>query len=635
MTNAVAVSLTPRPRVDQTRTTRVAMVAMPWALPYRPSIQVGLLTAIARSYGFETDSHHVFLDWIARIGAEAYVEICPARSPQLGEWLFSAAAWGDDDPDPDDRLLVDLGAEIDPLLAAIDKDRQWLRDVRHRAVPEYLDELVEQTDWGAYGVVGLTSTFQQNNSSFAFARRLKQRWPGLVIVLGGANFDGPMGRAWMEGVDWIDHAVTGEGDVAFPALLAAIDDSIDAPSLAGVTSRRADGSLATNPPGPLLHDLDALPVPDYDEFFERAERLGLLPRSRARTVELPFESSRGCWWGERRHCTFCGLNGTNMHYRSKAPDRVLDEIATLAQRYGSFRFEAVDNILDRSYLDTLLRTITESESDYRFFFEIKANQSRDEVRRLRAAGVHRMQPGIESVSSHVLGLMRKGIRASANVNLLRWATYYGIEIGWNILCGFPGETVADYEEQADLLRSLVHLQPPIHCGRIHIDRFSPVFEDRESFEVRDLRPEPSYGYSVAARVDIGDAAYHFQGELAGSLPDSAYAGTEAAVEGWKALHQGERPRPTLVASWTPGLLHIDDGRDPAEPVTHVIEGAVADLYLACFDEPRTPAALRTELGVEAPLHDIETALDSLCQRRLMLRDGNLFLALALPATPAC
>jgi ribosomal peptide maturation radical SAM protein 1 len=632
--NAVAVSLTPRPRLDLTRHTRVALVALPWALPYRPSIQLGLLTSIARSYGFETDSHHAFLDFVALIGAAEYVEICPARSPQLGEWLFSAAAWGDDDPDPDDRLLIDLATEIDPLLAEVDKDRQWLRDVRHRVVPAYLDELVDQTDWGAYGVVGLTSTFQQNASSFAFARRLKQRWPGLVVVLGGANCDGPMGRAWMEGVDWIDHAVTGEGDLAFPALLAAIDEGSDATAVSGVTSRRADGSLVSNPPGPLVHDLDALPVPDYDEFFARAERLGLLPRSRARTVDLPFESSRGCWWGERRHCTFCGLNGSNMHYRSKAPARVLDEVAALTRRYGSFRLEAVDNILDRSYLDTLLRTLTESESDYRFFFEIKANQSRDDVRRLRAAGVHRMQPGIESVSSHVLGLMRKGIRASANVNLLRWATYYGIEVGWNILCGFPGETVADYDEQAELLRALVHLQPPIHCGRIHIDRFSPVFEDRESFEVRDLRPEPSYRYSMPASVDLTNAAYHFQGDLVGSLPDSAYAGTDAVVAEWKKLHDDD-PQPTLTASWTSGLVHIDDARDPASPITHVIEGAVAELYLACFDEPRTAGALRTELGIEAPLDDVEAALDRLCDRRLMLRDGNLFLALALPATPAC
>ncbi len=233
-----------------------------------------------------------------------------------------------------------------------------------------------------------------------------------------------------------------------------------------------------------------------------------------------------------------------MRYRSKAPSRTLAELGTLARRYGSFRMEAVDNILDRGYLDELLDVLSASETDYRLFFEIKANQSREEVRRLRAGGVTRMQPGIESFSTHVLSLMRKGIRGSANVNLLRWVTYYGIEVGWNILYGFPGETVDDYEDQAALLGALVHLQPPIHCGRIHIDRFSPVFEDRETFEVVDLRPEPSYCYSVPDTIDVNNAGYHFQGRLAGSLPDAAYESTDKAVAQWKTLHEaGRRCRP--------------------------------------------------------------------------------------------
>ena len=42
------------------------------------------------------------------------------------------------------------------------------------------------------------------------------------------------------------------------------------------------------------------------------------------------ETSRGCWWGERMHCTFCGLNGATMAYRSKSAPRALAELTHLA-----------------------------------------------------------------------------------------------------------------------------------------------------------------------------------------------------------------------------------------------------------------------------------------------------------------
>ena len=44
---------------------------------------------------------------------------------------------------------------------------------------------------------------------------------------------------------------------------------------------------------------------------------------------LLFETSRGCWWGAKSHCTFCGLNGETMAFRSKSPRRALDELEQL------------------------------------------------------------------------------------------------------------------------------------------------------------------------------------------------------------------------------------------------------------------------------------------------------------------
>jgi radical SAM superfamily enzyme YgiQ (UPF0313 family) len=74
-----------------------------------------------------------------------------------------------------------------------------------------------------------------------------------------------------------------------------------------------------------------------------------LPSGSKRKVRLPFESARGCWWGMRHHCTFCGLNGQTMAFRAKRPQRVLEELRDLARRYHSFKFMAVDNIIALFY----------------------------------------------------------------------------------------------------------------------------------------------------------------------------------------------------------------------------------------------------------------------------------------------
>ena len=73
-------------------------------------------------------------------------------------------------------------------------------------------------------------------------------------------------------------------------------------------------------PRPLIRDMDSLPLPGLRPLLH-----GLKASTLSNLIEpaLLAESSRGCWWGEKFHCTFCGLNGAGMKYRSKSPERVL------------------------------------------------------------------------------------------------------------------------------------------------------------------------------------------------------------------------------------------------------------------------------------------------------------------------
>jgi len=609
----------------------VLLVSMPFVSMSRPSLQIGLLSAIARSHGFPTDTAHLNLDLAAQIGEELYESISQHRGSALGDWLFSLAAFGDRAPDPGDRFLADHAPQLVADAAQRRSMEERLREVRHQEVPRYLDHLVADLPWDRYRVVGFTSTFAQSVPSIALAARLKERYPDLVVLFGGANLDGVMGPELVRSSPAIDYGITGEADLAFTEFLVALSEGRDPAGVGGVLCRR-DGEVAPSRPAAPFDRLDELPVPDFEEYFARAEALDLLPRGGRRDLQVPFESSRGCWWGAKRHCTFCGLNGETMAYRAKSPDRVRRELAELARRCRTFDFEAVDNIVDTGYLETLFPALVEDGSTYRLFYEVKADLDRRQVGLLADAGVRRIQPGIESLSSHVLRLMRKGTRSWQNVNLLRWCRYHDITVGWNLLYGFPGETDLDYAEQATLLRQVVHLPPPLGAGRIWMERFSPIFLDREAFPATSVHPEASYGYVYPEAVDLDRLAYFFDYDLADTLHDEAFVETRSLIQAWMDAWSGEEV-PSLVLWRSPGLIQIEDGRSEALRGTHTFEDPLAAIYLACSDAARSAAKVKEVLGLPCPTAEVEGALDGFVERGLMHRDGNLFLSLAIPSRP--
>jgi ribosomal peptide maturation radical SAM protein 1 len=607
----------------------VALVSLPFASAKRPSIQIGLLKSILVSCGFPTTTFHLSSDFAAQIGPAAYEALCRHRKPQIGDWLFSCAAFGTEAPDPSARFLHDFNTSVAGLLADLDRAGDFLIRLRDHEVPRFLNGLMSSIAWDDFRVVGFTSTFQQNVASFALATLIKRRFPRITTIFGGANFDGEMGRELVRAASCIDYAITGEADRALPGFMIALQEQRDPTTVAGVIGRR-NGAVTDPLPQPLLKELDHLPTPDYREFFERAEALGLR-HGTSEAVYIPFESARGCWWGQKHHCTFCGLNGAGMSFRAKSPGRLQIELAELAQRHHSFHFEAVDNILDISYLDSFFGELVKAGIDYRLFYEVKSNLSRQQLRLLAQAGVHRIQPGIESLSAPVLKRMRKGVTAVQNVNLLRWALYYRIHVSWNLIWGFPHETETDYENQLALLRQVVHLPPPIGAGRIWLERFSPLYFDRETFPAVSIRPEASYSYVYPRNFQLDRVAYFFDYELADTLPDSVFAETLEQVERWRTAWKQD-PRPRLSFWYAPGLLTIQDARDRSAAAAQSFADPEALLYASCSDQPRGPAELKQRLGLALSEKEIGEILRGFCARGVMMCEGERFLSLALPAS---
>ena len=508
----------------------VSLVVVPFADVERPAIGVSLLSAEVARLGFACQLHYLNFDFAETIGRRLYTDISeslPAES-LVGEWFFADKVFGDEIPQPELYLQRVLARLAQPSLIAQIMQARAERDA-------FLDRSVQHIMAAKPRIVGFSTTFHQTCVSLALARRLKALPDPPVVVFGGANCEGEMGLQMLRSFEWLDFVCTREGDLAFPLLVQRLMAGEDCSAIPGMLAQGHAEGLSTPE---LIEHLDDLPDPDYSDYFARISRCApgfdLAP-------ELLVETARGCWWGMKNHCTFCGLNGDTMSYRSKSPDRAFEEMRRLSQRWGVTKMDSVDNILDMRYFDTVFPRLAELKPPLELFFEVKANLKRSQVAALRAAGVRTIQPGIESLATDVLQLMDKGCTALQNLQLLRWCAEHGIAVAWNLLAGFPGEAPESYARQAELCPKLVHLQPPSSCSPIRLDRFSPLYTRAAEFGLQRVRPTAAYFHVFPlGRRDMARLASFFDFDHAdGRKPERYLQATQQAVERWIALHGAE------------------------------------------------------------------------------------------------
>jgi ribosomal peptide maturation radical SAM protein 1 len=613
---------------------RVFLVNAPFAPIGMPHLGTSLVKAASVEAGFSCEVYYASVEFAKRIGFAEYVTFCCGASPMLLPERVFAGALSDRLPPLDvyyrevvDPFLRDLW----PLITTDFPFRdvyELLRQVVPRAL-DYVEEVAALPGIAQADVVAFSSSYGQHVASLAIAQRVKRLHPDKLVVFGGSNCEGPMGHQLVRSFPFVDYAFSGDGDVSFPLFLEALRHG-EIPALPGVSRRGAP-----TPPPPMRTDLDSLPYPDFSDYFDA---MAADPRMIA---AIPIEGSRGCWWGEKHHCTFCGLNGMTMSFRAKSPERFKEELRHLVERYGKKSVMATDNILDTRWIRSVLPSLVDDRPYDTLFFEVKANLKKAELRILAEAGVTVLQPGIESLSSHVLKLVDKGTTALQNVQLLKWAQEMGIFLIWNCLTGVPGETPEDYQQMAELMTRIPHLRPPGSFARVSIDRFSPYFDRPRDYGIRTA-PSLAYPYVYDLPAEqIANLAYWYyyeceNGSSKRSLSPPDYARPALRVRAiWERLHG----RVVFRHREQDGCVMLEDTR-PCAPAKEVrldaLESAVFRLTDAASSTASvTRALLATPRFAGIPAERIAAVLTDLERRMILARDGDRFLALATDAGAPC
>jgi ribosomal peptide maturation radical SAM protein 1 len=498
---------------------------------------------------------------------------------------------------------------------------------RQEVVPQCLNDGAAAILNSGAKMVGFSCLFDQTMASLALATELKRLDPTIVVVFGGYALHGDPGQTVIKAFPCVDHLVVGDGEEEIVSIAR------------WVLGRAENGLGHLKAPSRVIHAakyaLNSSPTPDYDDWYRELAALEDSHKLHIKTEVLPIEASRGCWWGQNKHCIFCGIDDDTLQYRFKDPDVTFDMLSQLRARYGDVLFRFSDYIMPKKYYTELLPRLTSQSPIYRLHSEIKANHPPERIKLLVEAGFVAVQPGIESFATSVLREMDKGVRAIDNVCLLKASYDEGLIIHYNILYGLPGDDVGAYKEMLRQLPRLYHLMPPISRTETMVTRFAPLQSDPARFGI-EAKPAHHHCYDVLfserflseTGFSLDDYGYYFERNFEYSRElRSAYTDLVVQVDHWKMLHRTRFVE--LSSEWHEDVMSIDDSRYSTGE-SFELSLAASAIMREAEHRPVNVDTIRRDILHRSGIvdTDFDEALRELEERRLIWQEGNLILGLA-------
>ncbi len=516
------------------------LIVPPFASSRRPYLGVHVLQSYARRLGFAVNILYANFHIAASIGVENYEALIEARIvDQIGERFFASAAYGLP-PFGSDGFIDSARAESLASECCETYPNFKLAEIKalERRAALWADAIANLVAAHDFKVVGCSTTFQQTAASIALLNRVKQLRPDVVTILGGANCEGIMAKGLLSVSHSVDYVFSGECEVTFPEFLAKIKEG-KLP-----LERIVRGSACIK--------MDDMPLPDYAEFYHQ-HRL-VLPGYPEEKI-IPYLSSKGCWWGELHRCAFCGLNGENPKYRHKSAEKVISDLRELREKYPGYIVQMADRVIPSEYFRTLIPRLERELPGIHLMYEVRANLSLEEMAALKCAGLDWVQPGIESLSTSSLKLMRKGTTFRQNLSFLRYARSVGLPVFWNMIHDIPGEQLEELGRLLILMPLMHHLPPP-NFSMLRIDRFSSYFSDPEEHGLSNIRPSDSYFAVLPGDADVENIAYHFKADYKSAFRDhpEVIERLKREIDIWRSLWRRECIPPSLE------VIDIGDGK---------------------------------------------------------------------------
>ena len=618
---------------------QVTLVAAPWPLFNRPSIQVAVLKAYLNQHvpDVHIDAWHLFLNIAEKIGYKTYQAL--SQRTWLAETIYAALLHPERAPSIE--KLYGRYAQKDPDL----KNGNFIELVK--TVKDATDTLIQQRDWSQVDLVGFSVSLCQMTASIYTMGEIKRLSPGIKVVVGGTTFCGPSARDFLDVFTPIDFIVQGEGEIPLKGLITFLNAGqkpekiTDIPGIVSRTSARDFSGRFSQ-----VSEMKMLPCPDYGDYFKALERFPLENRF---FPTLPIEASRGCWWNRfalpankpekqvnaenssKMGCAFCNLNLQWEGYRTKTPQQVSREIDALTSEHQTLSIAFVDNVMPVSKGRDVFQEIGKLQKDIKLFGEIRANTSLPALQRMRRAGLQEVQVGIESLSAGLLKKMNKGTRVIQNLEIMKHCEMLGLKNSSNLILGFPGSDADDVAKTLEALEFAMPFQP-LKPVRFWLGLESPVWKDYRKFNIKSIFNHPGYGILFPEETirKLLFIIQSYRGDV--TWQKKAWQPVERKIIQWHKMyadmHTNAFSRPILSYQDGGTFLIIRQRKHRAASETHRLTGLSREIYLFCQTNCSTERILAAfpDLTTEKVMPFLRMMND----KQLMFKENDRYLSLASP-----
>jgi ribosomal peptide maturation radical SAM protein 1 len=499
-----------------------------------------------------------------------------------------------------------------------------------RHMMPFFERILASTDWGSYGAIGFSCSYYQFMASLIFSRMLKRKYPKLIVVFGGSFFEPSSSEEILKHEQHIDYIVEGYSDDLIVPLVQSIFEG-KAARLQDVFPKNASARLFSrdDPAKPVAGQraekgsqqrLDRFGYPDFSDYARQYNRLfGKSPEA------FDVEISRGCQKSQNSPCLFCNECRFE-HFERKTAERFREELRYYHRHYGIKGFNINDSLIDVHTVISYLKPLEQEGFSYTVF-GLFPRITREEMKTLAKLRVRNIQTGIESLQNHLLILMNKQNDVLNCINVLKWATHYGIFTYFNILFRIPGEQKEDYRQEIELINKLHHLSPG-SSGLREISGLndSPFCIRQEEFGVVRLGSDCPIADMFPESYDRNKIASSFQISYTGEgRCDEEIDELIKEVRGWKS-HFGEGVRLTYEQDAS-GCITIRDSRHGAEIIDTLDEDC--SLILPLLDEPAKFSDIMS--GSKMKEEQLRIILDRLIAKDYVYaNDSDCFISLAIP-----
>ena len=621
----------------------ICFVALPFSGIERPLLSFGLLQSILKKEEIKATTLYYNLDFADKIGVKNYHIMSQFGYIAFGDWVFSDCLFADTVKSDDyiSRMHEMFHySKIKPLPLFYDKDYLLkLRNIAHDFLKEKAEEVIEKYN---PKIAACSSIFDNHIACVSFMKIIKELSPETITMIGGPNCEGEMGKTTHNLFSFVDYVVSGYADHLITVLCKKIfmhgkdipadevPDQVLSPIFREVKNKYTDEHYESY--GKI--NMKELPLPDFDEYFNKVFSSTELRKRILPTI--PIESSRGCYWGK---CKFCGLNSNQMAYMQKNWEQVYEEITKLTEVHKIKKIEFLDNTIPFIKMSDMFDKLAHNHNDLQIFAEVRVDLRKEHLRKMREGGVIWIQPGIESLNDNFLQCMKKGSTMLQNIQIMKWARQYGINIVWTIMYNFPLEKYEWFDELSDVLPLVIHLQPPRGMTKLRFDRFSDYYVNQSQYGL-DLKALEMYSYIYPYdQQTIDDLVYFFEDKKEcrtrknGILdrifgkPERYFNKVNEIVKFWMKSFYSEVPF-RLTYEISGENIAIYDSRPVSFSSNYILNKLEGEIFLFS-DEVKSIEEIKNNLGSKYKVSDIENAVSSLIDKKIVLKHNNKLLALAI------